>query len=117
VGERHESHKIDLADSRKRKLMGLIADDDAADCLLIMMVWGDDFPHHCFVEVGQSLPISLWLNANNAGGPSGFIYDGGAKPPIPILKADCQRKRRLKGDPFIMKEEAQRPLWFLLVEI
>ncbi len=34
--------------------MGLIA-DDVWLIASIMMVWGDDFPHHCFVEVGQSL--------------------------------------------------------------
>jgi hypothetical protein len=39
---------------------------------LIMMVWGDDFPRHWFVEVGQSPLNASWLIANHVGGPSGF---------------------------------------------
>jgi hypothetical protein len=39
---------------------------------LIMMVWGDDFPRHCFVKVGQSLLNALWLITNYVGGPGGF---------------------------------------------
>jgi hypothetical protein len=59
-----------LADCRK-KMMGLIANNDAADCLNYDDV-GGWFPRHYFVEVSESLLNALWLIANHVGGPSGF---------------------------------------------